>query len=157
MGRVVLIAAVADNGVIGRNGGLPWHLPADLRRFKALTTGHALVMGRRTFESIGRALPGRSTIVVSRSTDWDPGPDVAVVHDLDDAVARGRGLGTDVYVAGGAEVYRQALPVADRLAITEVHDEPDGDTRFPPVDWSRWVEVFRSDHDGYSFVDYERA
>lgn len=152
---VTIVAAVARNRVIGRGGDLPWHIPGDLPRFKALTMGHALVMGRRTFESIGRPLPGRRTVVVTRRRDWQP-EGVAVVGSVE-AALREAGAGTErVFVVGGGEVYRQTLDLADTLELTEVHDEPEGDVFFPPVDWSRWEEVARQDHPGHSFVTYRR-
>ena len=154
---IVIVAAVADNGVIGVDNQLPWRLPEDLRRFKEITLGSALVMGRRTYESIGRALPGRDTVVVTRSTSWDPHDDVTVVHGVPEALEAAAVLRDVVCVVGGADVYRQTLDVADRLALTEVHAEPEGDTHFPAVDWIHWRETSRMDCDGYSFVDYIRA
>lgn len=154
--RIVLVAAVARNGVIGHDGDLPWHLPEDLAHFKRLTMGHTLVMGRKTFESIGRALPGRTTVVVTRQPDW-PAPDgVVVAGSIEEALGVAAARDTDAMVVGGADVYRQALDLADVMEITEVDAEPEGDTRFPLVDWSVWDEVARDDRDGYSFVTYER-
>lgn len=149
------IAAVARNGVIGAQGDLPWRLPADLRRFKALTTGHVLVMGRKTFESIGRALPGRTTIVVTRRPGWSA-DGVRVASSVDDALAAAAELGPETFVAGGAEIYAQTLAHADRLELTEVHAEPEGDTFFPELDRSAWLEVAREPHDGFDFVSYVR-
>lgn len=149
------IAAVARNGVIGAQGDLPWRLPADLRRFKALTTGHVLVMGRKTFESIGRALPGRSTIVVTRQPGWSA-DGVRVASSVDDALVTAAELGPETFVAGGAEIYAQTLARADRLELTEVHAEPDGDTFFPGLDRSAWLEVAREPHDRFDFVSYAR-
>lgn len=137
--RISLIAALAENRVIGRQGNLPWHLPADLRRFKALTMGHTLVMGRRTFESIGRALPGRRSLVLSRDPDYRPAAEVEVVGSLEEALDRARAAGEDeVFIIGGAEVYRAALPLAHRLYLTLVHAEVEGDVRFPEVDLGEW-------------------
>lgn len=149
------IAAVARNGVIGAQGDLPWRLPADLRRFKALTTGHVLVMGRKTFESIGRALPGRTTIVVTRQPGWSA-DGVRVASSVDDALVAAAELGPETFVAGGAEIYAQTLARADRLELTEVHAEPEGDTFFPELDRSAWLEVAREPHDGFDFVSYAR-
>lgn len=153
--RVVIIAAVAHNGVIGVGGDLPWHISEDLARFKRLTMGNALVMGRRTFESIGHALPGRTNIVLTRRPEWSA-EGVSVATSLDEALAMAVGEGLDVYVAGGAEVYKAALDLADTLELTEVDTEPDGDTWFPKVDWSQWREVARVTHTGFSFATYER-
>jgi dihydrofolate reductase len=155
---VTIVAAVARNGVIGADGGLPWHLPDELRTFKETTLGHVLVMGRRTYESIGRPLPGRTTVVVTRQAGWSPGTDeVAVAHDLDAALEHARTLGDEVFVVGGAEVYAAALRRADRLLFTLVDQEPDGDTTFPDVDWSAWRETGREAGEGWERVRYERA
>ncbi len=155
---VTIVAAVARNGVIGVDGGLPWHLPDDLRRFKELTLGHVLVMGRKTYESIGRPLPGRTTVVVTRNPQWDPGaPGVHVAATVEEAVDAAAAIDPDVFVVGGAEVYRAALPLADRLELTLVDAEPDGDTRFPDVVWDAWRELRRDDADGVAYATYVRA
>lgn len=154
--RMVIVAAVGRNGVIGAKGGLPWHIPEDMARFKTLTMGSTLVMGRATYESIGRPLPGRSTIVLTRDPDW-AADGVLTADSLDSALVLARGLGKDVTVAGGAEVYRSALGSADRMELTEVDAEPDGDTWFPEVDWSQWHEVARDPHPGFAFVTYDRV
>jgi len=154
---VTIVAAVARNGVIGVGGGLPWHLPDDLRRFKELTLGHALVMGRRTYESIGRPLPGRTTVVVTRTPGWQPGSnEVHVARSLPEALETAAATDGEVFVVGGARVYAEALPLADRLELTLVEAEPDGDTRFPEIDWSAWQERRREAGDGVSYVTYER-
>lgn len=153
---VALVAAVAANGVIGRDGGLPWHLAEDLAHVKRVTMGHALVMGRRTYESIGRPLPGRTTVVVTHQTGW-AAEGVTVAASVEDALSIARTLDDEVYVMGGTEVFRAALPVADRLLITEVAGEPEGDTYFPEVDWSQWREVAREQRDGFAFVEHVRA
>lgn len=154
--QVTIVVAVARNGVIGAEGDLPWRLPEDLARFKRMTMGETLVMGRKTFESIGRPLPGRNTIVLTRRPDWAE-EGVEVAGSLEHALAMAAERGQDLFVAGGAEVYRAALGVADRLELTEVDAEPDGDTFFPPVDWSRWTETAREQHPGFAFVTYDRA
>lgn len=155
---VTIVAAVARNGVIGVDGGLPWHLPDELRLFKETTLGHVLVMGRRTYESIGGPLPGRRTVVVTRQGDWSPGTDeVAVAHDLDEALERAHALGDEVFVVGGGAVYAAALAHADRLTLTFVDQEPEGDTRFPEVDWSDWRETARVQGEGWVRVTYDRA
>jgi dihydrofolate reductase len=154
---VSVVAAVARNGVIGADGGLPWHLPDDLRLFKETTLGHVLVMGRRTYESIGRPLPGRTTVVVTRRKDWLPGAEeVLVAHGMRDALERARAIDDEIFVVGGGELYAAALPHADRLVITFVEQEPEGDTTFPDVDWSDWREIAREPGDGWVRVTYER-
>ena len=155
MTRLTIIAAVARNGVIGHRGGMPWHLPGELAQFKATTLGHTLVMGRATFDSIGRALPGRRTIVITRNPTWHHAG-VETAHSFADALALA-GPGDEVFAAGGAQIYELALPFAQRLVITEVDAEPEGDTWFPS--WARadWVEVSREVHDGWSQVVHERV
>lgn len=155
MTRISLIAAIARNGVIGKDGRVPWHLPEELEHFKATTMGHPLVMGRRTFESIGRTLPGRRTIVVTRDPAWHH-PGVESAHSFAEALSLA-GPADEVFVAGGAEVYAEALPFAHRLVLTEVDAEPEGDTWFPSWDRSNWVEESREEHEGWSRVVYERA
>jgi len=154
--RLVLIAAVADNGVIGAGGGIPWHLPEDFAHFKATTLGHTLVMGRATYDSIGRPLPGRATIVLTRDPSWYA-DGVLVAHDLDSALYLAEELPGDVYVAGGSHVYAAALPFADEQVLTEVHQEPDGDTFYPEFDRQHWVEKRREAHDGFDHVWLARA
>ena len=144
--RLSLIVALADNGIIGSDNALPWHLPADLKRFKRLTMGHHLIMGRKTFESVGRALPGRTTLVLSRSRPELPAG-VIRVASLDEAVAIAReAADEEAFVAGGAEIYRLALPRADRLYVTRVHAVVAGDTRFPELDETAWRLVARKAH-----------
>jgi dihydrofolate reductase len=148
---VILIAAVGSNGVIGRDNDLPWRIREDLRHFKQLTLGHTLVMGRKTYDSIGRPLPGRRTVVVTRQPGWSAEAEgVEVAHSLDDALKVANG--NDVYVAGGGEIYRQALPLADRLELTEVAQSPAGDVTFPAFDQAEWTETARTPHDGFTFV-----
>ncbi len=148
-----IIVAVANNGVIGCHNKLIWHISEDLKRFKVLTTGNPIVMGRRTYESIGRALPGRQNIVVSRQEGLQiEGCDV--VGSLDEAI--GIAEGSDIFIIGGGEIYSQALPLADKLYVTKVDQSPDGDTFFPEIDPEQWSEVCREEHDGYAFIDYER-
>jgi len=159
MTALALIAAVARNGVIGDGNTLPWRLPADLRRFRALTTGHAVIMGRRTWESIGRALPDRQNIVVTRQPAYVA--DGALVQvSLDDAL-RAATLPAPVYCIGGGELYALALPRAATLHLTEIDREFAGDTRFPDFDRAAWRETAREEHRapegfGYAFVTYER-
>ncbi len=161
--RVSLIAAVATNGAIGRGGSLPWHLPPDLARFKRLTSGHTLLMGRRTFESIGRRpLPGRTTVVVTREAGLAAMPGVLAAPTVAEGIAVAPG--PEVFVAGGAGIYRDALPLADRLEMTWIEQDFPGDTFFPQVDWSAWRLTDEERHppgDGapfaYRFATYERA
>ncbi|MGH6799082.1 MAG: dihydrofolate reductase [Roseiarcus sp.] len=164
---LVLVAAVARNRVIGANGGLPWRLPSDLKRFKALTWGKPLLIGRKTFESIGRALPGRETIVVTHEPTFAPSG-VLVAHGLDAGLdlarERARAMGADeITVGGGAEIYAQTLARASRLFITEVALDAEGEARFPPIDPLKWREIRREtgergprDEADFAFVDYER-
>jgi dihydrofolate reductase len=152
---VILIAAVGRNGVIGRDNDLPWRIREDLQHFKQLTLGHTLVMGRKTYDSIGRPLPGRRTVVVTRQPDWSAQAEgVGVAHSLDDALNLANGK--NVYVAGGGEIYRQALPLADRLELTEVAQSPAGDVTFPAFDQAEWSATARTPHDGFAFVTYTR-
>ncbi len=154
-----LVVARADNGVIGRDQGLPWHLPADLKHFKALTLGKPIVMGRRTFESIGRPLPGRHNIVLTRG-GWTAAG-VTVVPNLAAGLAAA-GAADEAMIIGGAAVYAAALPATQRVYLTEVHASPDGDTVLPRFDPAMWAETARDDHaaDGdvpeYSFVTLAR-
>ncbi len=159
---LTLIAAVARNGVIGRDNRLPWHLPADLKHFKALTTGHAVIMGRKTWESLPekfRPLPGRQNIVVTRKAGY-AAAGANVVTSLADAVAAAGG--SEAFVIGGAELYVAALPLADRLQLTEIDADYEGDTWFPPRDPRQWRETARDAQrdeagTGYAFVTYERT
>ena len=154
--RLTLVAAIGANGVIGRDGDLPWRRTGDLAHFKALTLGHVLLMGRATYDSIGRPLPGRQTVVLTRQPGW-AAPGVHVAHDVRQAVDVAAGLGEQVFVVGGAAVYAGTEPLADRLVITHVEQSPDGDTYFPDVDWSEWLEVARVPYDGYSIAIYDRV
>lgn len=144
--RLTLIVAAAENDVIGRDGDLPWKLSSDLARFKQLTMGHALLMGRKTYESIGRPLPGRVSIVLSRDPTWLPNHDVVLVaNTLDEALDRARGAKEvrheQAFVIGGGEIYRLALPLADRVHLTRVHTTVEGDATFPPLDANEWQLV----------------
>ncbi len=156
---LTLVAAVAENGVIGLDGDIPWRLPGEQARFKRLTIGHVLVMGRRTYESIGRPLPGRTTVVITRQPAWADGrPDgVLAATSVAEAIELARAVDDEVFVVGGVEVYRACLPLADRLELTFVEGSPDGDTWFPDVDWSEWHEVAREPEIGYVVVSYTRA
>jgi len=142
---VTLIAALARNRVIGRGNRMPWHIPEDLKRFKALTLGHPVIMGRKTFESIvatlGKPLPGRDNIVVTRAKDYAV-PGCRVAHSIEEALAAAAGAG-EVFVIGGAEIYVLALPLAQRLQLSEIDADIEGDAYFPAFDRSAWREVSR--------------
>ena len=141
--EIVLIVARAENGVIGEDGHLPWHLPADLRRFKQLTTGAPMIMGRKTFESLPGILPGRRHIVLTRDKGWaEDGAEIA--RSVEEALQIANA--PHIAVVGGAEIYRLFLPLAHRIELTEVHQEPEGDTRFPEFERSDWTENFREHH-----------
>ncbi len=178
--ELVGIVAVAENGVIGKDGDMPWHVPEDLTHFKETTMDHPIIMGRVTYEGIlealGEPLPGRTTIVLT-SRDLETPENAVVARGLEEGLeaaqtaARERHDGVErAFVAGGATIYKQFLPALDRLVVTEIHDEPDGDTYFP--DWSRdgesgrdttrdrggqWKELERDERDGFSFLEYVRA
>jgi dihydrofolate reductase len=148
---ITLIVARADNGVIGKDGALPWHIPADLKRFKSLTMSKPMIMGRKTFESLPGLLPGRRHIVLTRG-NWSAQA-AEVAHDVTGALAL---AGEDAFVIGGAEIFALFEPHADRFELTEVHHDAKGDVRMPAPDPAIWSEVAREDHDGYSFVTLER-
>jgi dihydrofolate reductase len=161
--RVSIVVAMAENRVIGQGNALPWRLPEDLKAFKRLTSGHAVVMGRKTFESIGKPLPQRLNIVISRQQDYDAAG-AKVVASLERAMEVARQAGQqEVFIIGGEAIYRLALPLADRLYLTRVHGEVEGDVRFPQLDEAAWelVEQRRCEADerhafAYTFERYER-
>ena len=168
--RLAMIAAQSQNRVIGNNNKLPWYLPEDLKYFKRVTLGKPIIMGRKTFESIGRPLPGRTNIVITRNPDWThDGAGVRVVHSLQQAIELAESLALvngfeESLVIGGAEIYALALPQADRLYLTQVHAEVQGDAHFPPLDPSQWQEMAREDFSAiepnpydYSFIVLDRA
>jgi dihydrofolate reductase len=132
-----------ENGVIGRQGRLPWRQPADLMHFKVLTMGKPMLMGRKTFDSIGRALPGRTNIVLTRDAGWTR-ENVATVHTMEQALQVSMPA-SEVMVIGGAEVFALALPTAERIYLTRIHAQVDGDARFPSIDWSAWQELERQE------------
>ena len=163
-----IVVAVSENGTIGRDGDMPWRLSTDLKRFKALTSGKPLVMGRKTYESIGgKPLPGRPHVVISRQAQIDH-PDVTMAHSLAEAVTLAEGLarvsgGSEIIIAGGGEIYAQSMAIADRLCITHVETEVEGDTSFPAIDASLWkpvetLDVPAGEKDNYPtrYVVYER-
>ncbi len=156
---LVLVVAVADNGVIGAAGAMPWHISADFRRVKALTMGKPLVMGRKTFDSLPGILPGRRHIVITRDPAWE-----AEGTERAGSLAEALTLANapEIVIFGGAQIYAEALPLADRIELTEVHAEPQGDTRFPGLDRAEWTETFREAHPpqgatpGFDFVTLVR-
>jgi dihydrofolate reductase len=149
-----LIVAMTRSGVIGRGGTLPWKLSADLKRFKSLTMGHHIIMGRKTWESLGRPLPGRTSIVVTRQANFRPPAEVCVAHSLDEALHH---AATDdrPFVIGGGEIYSQALDRATDLYVTWVEANVEGDTRFPPVDWKDWREASHERHSADAQNQYD--
>jgi dihydrofolate reductase len=155
------LVAMAKNRVIGRDNTLPWRLPADLARFKRLTMGHTLVMGRKTYESIGRPLPGRRMVVITRQPGFHP-EGVQVVHSLEEALAAAPAGEQELFIGGGAEIYRQAFPLTDRLYLTLIEREVEGDAYFPALDLSGWTLVEEEAHLGaeeplpYRFLTYDR-
>ncbi|MEO5745261.1 MAG: dihydrofolate reductase [Terracoccus sp.] len=150
---ITMIVAVARNGVIGDGLTMPWHLSADLRYFKRMTMGHPMVMGRRTFESMG-VLPGRRSIVVTRQPQWHH-EGVEVAHSLAQAWSLTEAA-AEVFVVGGGEIYREAMPAADRLLVTRVDLAPEGSVTFPEIDPSSWLETAREPGEGFVWVTYER-
>ncbi len=168
MPKIVLLAAIAENGVIGRGNALPWRLKSDMQHFRAFTMGKPVVMGRKTYLSIGKPLAGRTTIVVSRDGAF-AAPGVVAAPGVDAALAAARGdalrRNVDIIVvAGGADIYGQVMPMAAKLAITEVHKAVDGEARFPAIDPALWRETARAEHKpgaddeaAFAFVTYERV
>lgn len=157
-----LIVGMSENRVIGRDGDMPWRMSNDLRRFKRLTMGHHIVMGRKTYDSIGRPLPGRTSVVLSRSAEYDD-PQVRVARSMDDVLAICAD-DPEAFVIGGAEIYRLALPIVDRCYVTKIHCKLTGDTFFPEVDWGAWRLCDESRHASddknqyeYSFLTYDRT
>lgn len=159
----IIMAAKASNNIIGKNNDLVWYLPADLKFFKQTTKGHTLIMGRKTFESLGNPLPHRDSWVVTRNKNYRC-EGATVFHSLESALKAGEEKGLEtVFILGGGEIYRQSMDLADKLVITEVHHDFEGDTRFPEIDPDIWQEVSREEHKAddknqydYAFVKYER-
>ncbi len=155
---ITLIAGIAQNNCIGHNGTLPWHIPEDLKHFKELTTHKTVVMGRKTWESLPekfRPLPNRQNVVITRQTDYVVPDNVLTFSSTEDAFAQLHN--EDVFIIGGAELYKQTIDQADALEITHINQTVDGDAFFPKIDLSVWKEVSRDDHDGFAFVRYERS
>jgi dihydrofolate reductase len=155
---VTIIVAIAHNNVIGKQNGLPWYLPEDLKRFKERTTGHVVVMGRKTYDSIiarlGHPLPNRTSVVVTRQTDFAAPAGVEVVHSLNEALTRH--TNDEVFIAGGGQIYAEALPLTDQLDVTHVDQAIDGDTFFPPIDPAVWKKTHEDPQAGFTWTTYER-
>lgn len=160
MSKLSLIAAVAENGVIGLDNALPWHLPEDLKRFRALTTGHHIIMGRKTYESLNRLLPDRTTVIVTRNPQYHV-PGALVANSLTSAIEL-CSADPEIFLIGGAELYKEGLELADRLYLTEVHQPFDGDAYFPSWDRRQWREISRERHTSvkglpFSYATYDRG
>lgn len=162
---VSLLAALSENYVIGSKNSIPWHLPKDLKRFKKLTLGHPVVMGRKTYESIGKALPGRTNILLSRQKDCETPKDCLRAFSLKEALALAREEGeeSEIFIIGGGAIYREALLLSDRMYLTWVHSQIEGETFFPTPQWEDWEEVERKLHRAdekhkydFSFCIYQR-
>jgi dihydrofolate reductase len=157
--KLVLIAAVAKNGVIGSHNDLPWYIPEDLKHFKKETVGKVVLMGKNTFDSVmnrlKKPLPDRTNVVITRQMEWQAPEGVIVYHGIDEALAALQDK-DEVIVAGGGQIFEQLMPKADKLILTEVHKEVDGDVFFPKVDKTIWKEISREDHDEFSFVEYAK-
>lgn len=157
-----LVVAKSDNNVIGHDNQLIWHLPNDLKHFKEITTGHPIIMGRKTFESIGRPLPNRTNIIITRNRNYSI-ENAKVVHSLNEALELAKEIDENIFILGGGKIYEQAIDFADILEVTEVHENFEGDTYFPEIDLNVWKEISRIKHHkdeknkfDYSFVRYER-
>ncbi|KMQ73701.1 dihydrofolate reductase [Marinobacter subterrani] len=166
--RKALIVAMSRNRVIGRNNNLPWYLPGDLRYFKQATMGKPIIMGRKTWDSIGRPLPGRMNVVISRNETWEAPTGTVAAKSLQEALVKAEAQaelegGDEVMIIGGGQIYAEALPMVDRMYVTLVHAEVEGDAFFPEVNWEEWEEIGREDFSAsdnnpydYSFVVYQR-
>lgn len=157
-----LLVAKSDNNVIGQDNQLIWHLPNDLKHFKEITTGHPIIMGRKTFESIGRILPNRTNIIITRNRNYSI-ENAKVAHSLNEALELAKEIDKNIFIIGGGKIYEQAIDFADILEVTEVHENFEGDTYFPEIDLNVWKEISRIKHYkdeknefDYSFVRYER-
>lgn len=160
MKNLSIIVAIANNRVIGLNNTLPWHLPEDLKRFKALTMGHHIIMGRKTYESLGRLLPGRTTVIVTRNPHYRI-EGAQITHSLEAALDMASG-DAEPFLIGGAELYKAGLPLANKLYLTEVHADFVGDAHLSEIEMAEWVETARSTHTSqnglaYSYVEYQRV
>ena len=156
--NIALIVAMSEDGTIGDKGKIPWHIREDLQRFKRLTMGHPIIMGRKTYESIGKPLPGRTNIVLTQNSSFTTPPEVLKFTRLDNALDHCRKQNDDrVFIIGGSKIYQSALSLADKLFVTEVHQRVNGDTKFPNYDRQEWQETAREDGTEYSFVEYTRC
>jgi dihydrofolate reductase len=153
--RISLIVAMARNRVIGANNRIPWHVPGEQQLFKQITMGHHIVMGRKTFESVGRLLPGRTTVVVTRQRDFTV-PGAIVAHSLHDAI-NAAARDDEIFVIGGAELFREALPLADRIHLSVIDAEPEGDVSMPALALGEWQEIESRDHQGFRYSLLERV
>lgn len=166
--RKALIVAMSQNRVIGRNNSLPWYLPGDLKYFKQATMGKPIIMGRKTWDSIGRPLPGRMNVVISRNPEWEAPAGTVAATSLKEALIKAEAQaeiedGEEVMIIGGGQIYIEALPMVDRIYVTQVHAEVEGDAFFPEVNWDEWEEIGREDFSAsdnnpydYSFLVYQR-
>lgn len=159
---ITTIVAKAENNIIGNNNELIWHLPNDLRRFKSLTSGHPIIMGRKTFESIGRPLPNRINIVITRNVELNF-EGIIIENSLEEAISKAKEMDENIFIIGGGNIYKQAMDISDVLEVTEVHHDFEGDTKFPEIDSDTWKETSREKFTmdekhlyEYSFVRYER-
>ena len=158
MRMIAIIAAVAENGIIGANNKLPWHLPADLKRFKELTTGKVVIMGRKTYESIlttlGSPLPNRKNIVITRNTNYKTAEGVDVFYNIEEALKANES--NDIFIIGGGEIFKQSVDLADTLYITHIHKTYEGDAHFPKVNMSEWKIVNEDTRDDFTFSEYKK-
>jgi len=159
MAKLSLIVAIAQNRVIGANNALPWHLPEDLKRFRALTTGHHIIMGRKTYDSLNRLLPNRTTVIVTRNQDYKV-PGALIAHSLAEAITQATN-DDEVFLIGGAELYHDGLKVADKLYLTEIEASFEGDAFFPEINLALWSEIAREKHMSeqglpFSYITYQR-
>lgn len=153
--KIFIIAAMTSVGIIGKGNELPWNIPAELKHFRQTTQGHTVIMGLRTYESIGRPLPNRYNIVLSQQPVEIAG--VTVFHSVEQALQAAEKIDKDVFIIGGAYTYAQFLPLADKLYLSYIKADYDGDVFFPPVDWSVWCEMERTEYDEFTVVVYERV
>lgn len=159
--KISLLVAISENNVIGKDNKLIWHLPADLKLFKDLTLGHHIIMGRKTFDSIGKPLPGRTSVIITRNKDYEM-PGCIIVNSLDQAISAARN-DDEIFIIGGGEIFKDAMKVADKLYLTIVHEYFEGDTFFPAIDMNNWTELKRQKHlpdeknkYSYSFCEFVR-